>query len=76
MLILIHGTIKYFACFVAFCLQGRRPTMEDRFVLTEVLSPSLNSQKYQSKEQERIEDLRRRRSVKIYAVLDGHGGEV
>ena len=43
-----------------FALKGRRPTMEDRFALVQVPVPHLPEMPI----------------VRIFAILDGHGGQV
>ena len=59
-----------------YSLQGRRPTMEDRFVITELLPPAIYNSSPKLKESNSFSDLQRRQSIKIYGVFDGHGGEV
>ena len=44
----------------AFSLQGRRPTMEDRYVMIDIPPP---------------ENSVSRKRTKLYSVMDGHGGE-
>ena len=59
-----------------YSLQGRRPTMEDRFAITESLPPVINDVTNYEKESSSFKDLQKRQSIKIYGVFDGHGGEV
>ena len=61
---------------LAYCLQGRRPNMEDRFVLTECLPPSIDVESSQTKKSDSFKGIQDRHSIKIYGVFDGHGGEV
>ena len=61
---------------LVYSLQGRRPTMEDRFIITESLPPVIDNVSPKLKESNSIPDLQRRQSIKIYGVFDGHGGEV
>ena len=72
--IIINYSLTLF--FLAYCLQGRRPTMEDRFVMTESLPPIIDQKLMETKDLETSKDLQRRQSIKIYGVFDGHGGEV
>ena len=73
---IIHEQLINICVFLAFCLQGRRPTMEDRFVLTEVTPPMMNTKTTNSRDKGPYGNLQDRTSIKIYAVFDGHGGEV
>ena len=71
-----NDLIHDFILFLVYSLQGRRPTMEDRFVITESLPPVIDKVSPKFRESNSFSEIQRRQSIKIYGVFDGHGGEV